>query len=166
MLTFLGERANWTRANCGVSSHLNTTARRVIDIAPTILEGVGIEEPRSVNGTAQTPIQGKSFLASLEDLDTEEHRTSQSFELFANRGMCKDGWWAGSMAFEPWNSNRSDCNPLAAKWELYNLDEDFSQAHNLAQSHHLGSQAGSRHTQRQRRPTGAVSVVGGREKRA
>ncbi|MCO8120904.1 sulfatase-like hydrolase/transferase [Stieleria sp. TO1_6] len=105
----------------------------VIDVAPTILEAAGIEEPRSVNGTAQTPMQGKSFLASLSAPDTKEHRTSQYFELFANRGMYKDGWWAGSMAFEPWNPNRKDFDPLAAKWELYNLDEDFSQAHNLAQ---------------------------------
>ncbi|KAA5544350.1 sulfatase-like hydrolase/transferase [Roseiconus nitratireducens] len=104
----------------------------VIDVAPTILEAAGIEEPRSVNGTAQTPIQGKSFLASLSNPDTEEHRTSQYFELFANRGMYKDGWWAGSMAFEPWNPNRKDFDPLAAEWELYNLEEDFSQANNLA----------------------------------
>jgi arylsulfatase len=107
----------------------------VIDVAPTILEATGIEEPRSVNGTAQTPMQGKSFLASLSNLKAPAHRTSQYFELFANRGMYKDGWWAGSMAFEPWNPDRKDFDPIAAKWELYNLDEDFSQANDLAAKH-------------------------------
>ncbi len=74
----------------------------VIDIAPTILEAASIPEPRSVNGTAQTPIQGKSFLSTLDDAGAEEVRTSQYFEMFVNRGIYKDGWWAASLAFEPW----------------------------------------------------------------
>ncbi|UTF58960.1 arylsulfatase [Gilvimarinus sp. DA14] len=104
----------------------------VIDVAATILDAAGIEEPRSVNGIAQKPIQGRSFLSVLEDEDAEEIRTSQYFEMFVNRGMYKDGWWAGSRSFDPWNPIRNQFNPLEAEWELYNLDEDFSQANNLA----------------------------------
>jgi arylsulfatase A-like enzyme len=104
----------------------------VIDIAPTILEAAGIPEPRSVNGTAQTPIEGRSFLATLTDADADEIRTSQYFEIFANRAIYKDGWWAASLAFEPWHAVRSGYDPFKAKWELYNLDEDFSQANDLA----------------------------------
>jgi len=104
----------------------------VIDIAPTILDAAHIPQPRSVNGTAQTPIQGKSFLSTLNDADAGEIRTSQYFEMFVNRGMYKDGWWAASLAFEPWDPVRGEFDPLKAKWELYNLDEDFSQAKDLA----------------------------------
>ncbi len=104
----------------------------VIDIAPTILDAAGIAEPRSVNGTTQTPIQGKSFLSTLSDPAAAEVRTSQYFEMFANRGIYKDGWWAASLSFEPWDPVRGDFDPFAAKWELYNLDEDFTQAHDLA----------------------------------
>ncbi|WP_216665537.1 arylsulfatase [Pseudoruegeria sp. HB172150] len=104
----------------------------VIDIAPTILEAAGIAEPRSVNGTTQTPIQGKSFLDTLADPDAEEVRTSQYFEMVVNRAMYKDGWWAASLAFEPWDPVRGEFDPLTAEWELYNLDEDFTQASNLA----------------------------------
>ena len=104
----------------------------VIDIAPTILEAAGIAEPRSVNGTAQTPIQGKSFLPTLEAADAGEVRTSQYFEMFVNRAMYKDGWWAGSLAFEPWDPVRGAFDPMTAAWELYNLDEDFTQARDLA----------------------------------
>lgn len=104
----------------------------VIDIAPTILEAAGIPEPRSVNGTAQTPIQGKSFLSTLDDAGAEEVRTSQYFEMFVNRGIYKDGWWAASLAFEPWDPVRGAFDPFKAKWELYNLDEDFSQARDIA----------------------------------
>ncbi len=104
----------------------------VIDIAPTILDAAGISEPRSVNGTAQTPIQGTSFLSTLADADADEVRTSQYFEMVVNRGMYKDGWWAASLAFEPWDPVRGEFDPLKARWELYNLDEDFTQANDVA----------------------------------
>ncbi|WP_145123480.1 arylsulfatase [Rosistilla oblonga] len=104
----------------------------VIDVAATILDAAGIEEPRSVNGTAQKPIEGRSFLSVLEDEDAEEIRTSQYFEMFVNRGIYKDGWWAGSLSFVPWNPNRGEFDPLSAPWELYKLDEDFSQSNDLA----------------------------------
>jgi arylsulfatase A-like enzyme len=111
---------------------MRTQFLHVIDIAPTILDAAGIAEPRSVNGTAQTPMQGKSFLSTLSDPNASEVRTSQYFEMFVNRGMYKDGWWAASLAFEPWDAVRGEFDPFKAKWELYNLDEDFSQAHDIA----------------------------------
>lgn len=104
----------------------------IIDVAPTILAAAGIDEPRSVDGTPQTPIQGRSFLNALVDAKAPEFRTSQYFEMFVNRGMYKDGWWAGSLAFEPWQPERGKFDPMTSKWELYNLDKDFSQAHDLA----------------------------------
>lgn len=114
---------------------VRTQFTHVIDIAPTILEAAGIAEPRMVNGTAQTPIQGKSFLSTLSDGDAAEVRTSQYFELFSNRAMYKDGWWAASMAFEPWAVTRAEFEPITDEWELYNLNEDFSQANNVAAEH-------------------------------
>lgn len=107
----------------------------VIDIVPTILEAARIDEPNNVNGTPQTPIQGRSFLGTLSDGKAPEIRTSQYFEIFANRAMYKDGWWAASLAFEPWQSERTDFDPLTAKWELYDLSKDYSQAHDLAKEH-------------------------------
>ncbi len=111
---------------------LRTQFSHVIDIAPTILDAAGIAEPRSVNGTAQTPMQGKSLLPTLVDANAKEIRTSQYFEMFANRGIYKDGWWAASLAFEPWQPERGAFDPFKAKWELYNLEKDFTQADDLA----------------------------------
>ncbi len=119
-------------ARYGKGGETRTQFLHVIDIAPTILDAAGIAEPRSVNGTAQTPMQGKSFLSTLADPNAPEVRTSQYFEMFVNRGMYKDGWWAASLAFEPWEPERGEFDPLKAKWELYNLDEDFTQAKDLA----------------------------------
>jgi arylsulfatase len=104
----------------------------VIDITPTILEAAGIEAPASVNGTAQKPMDGKSFLKTLTEKAAPEFRTSQYFEMFCNRGIYKDGWWLASLSFEPWQAVRDGYDPFKAKWELYNLDADFSQANDLA----------------------------------
>lgn len=111
---------------------VRTQFLHVIDIAPTILAAAGIPEPRSVNGTKQVPIQGRDFLSTLTDAEADEVRTSQYFEMVSNRGMYKEGWWAASMAFEPWQSVRGDFDPFTAKWELYDLSKDFSQAHDVA----------------------------------
>lgn len=120
-----------TKMKGGKAVHEQFT--HVIDIAPTLLEAAGVPEPRSVNGTAQTPIEGKSFLGTLTDKSAKEVRTSQYFEIFANRGIYKDGWWAASLSFEPWEAERGDYVPFKAKWELYNLDKDFSQSKDLAE---------------------------------
>ncbi|MCB1351928.1 MAG: arylsulfatase [Rhodobacteraceae bacterium] len=122
-------------ARFDAAGEVRTQFLHVIDIAPTILAAAGIAEPRSVNGTVQTPIQGRSFLAALDDAEAPEIRTSQYFEMFVNRAIYQDGWWAGSLAFEPWDPVRGDFDPLSAEWELYNLEEDFSQAENLAAEH-------------------------------
>lgn len=117
------------------SGEVRSQFTHLIDVAPTILAAAGIDEPRSVNGTAQTPMQGRSFLAAIGDAEAPEHRTSQYFEIFANRGMYNDGWWAACLASTPWNPNRDAFDPVAAKWELYNLEDDFSQAHDLSEQH-------------------------------
>jgi len=111
---------------------IRTQFTHVNDIAPTILAAIGIEEPEIVNGVAQKPMEGRSFLASLTDASAPESHTTQYFEMFSNRGIYKDGWWAASMSFEPWQPDRSGYNPFKTKWELYNLTDDFSQANDLA----------------------------------
>jgi arylsulfatase len=103
----------------------------VIDIAPTIYEAVGIHAPTELNGVAQQPIQGVSLVYSFDSAQAAGRRHMQYFELNVNRAMYQDGWWAASMASIPWASG-GEPNPDTLAWELYNLDADFSQAHNLA----------------------------------
>jgi arylsulfatase len=59
-------------------------------------------------------------------------RKTQYFELGCNRGLYHDGWMASSTSFVPWDPNRQEWDPDKAVWELYNIDEDFSQANDLA----------------------------------
>jgi hypothetical protein len=51
-----------------------------------------------------------------------------------SRGIYQDGWWAGSFNHLPWPTDRSTFNsqPDPKPWELYHLDDDYSQAHNVA----------------------------------
>ncbi len=44
----------------------------VIDVAPTMLEAAGLPEPRVVNGTPQTPIQGVSMVYAFDDAKATE----------------------------------------------------------------------------------------------
>jgi arylsulfatase A-like enzyme len=111
---------------------LRSQFTHTIDIVPTIYDVCGITAPRELNGIQQKPIEGTSFAATFTNAKAPEHRTTQYFEMGVNRGIYHDGWFAGAMSFEPWNPNRANFDPDKQKWELYNIDEDFSQAHDLA----------------------------------
>lgn len=105
----------------------------VTDVAPTVLEAAGLPFPTSVNGTVQTPFAGTSFVYSFEDANAPETHTTQYFEMFGNRGIYHDGWTASSRHSIPWLM--AELPPLEDDvWELYHVDEDFSQANNLAES--------------------------------
>jgi arylsulfatase len=118
----------------------------VIDVGPTILEVVGIPEPKIVDGIEQEPMDGTSFQYTFDDVAAEERHTMQYFEMLGNRAMYKDGWWAASRLDRiPWDLSPetlakfgpdSDWDPdRDTGWELYDLSKDFSQAHNIADQH-------------------------------
>jgi arylsulfatase A-like enzyme len=110
---------------------LRTQFSHVIDIAPTILEAVKLPEPKSVNGTPQTPMSGTSLLYSFNDAKAKERHTTQYFEIFGNRAMYHEGWFARTIHRAPWETR--DLPPLTSDtWELYNVREDFSLADNVA----------------------------------
>ena len=109
-------------------SHVN-------DIAPTILAAAGIEMPASVNGVSQLPMDGSSMLASFASADAPEFHPTQFFEVFGNRAIYHEGWMASARHDRlPWSVGlaNQESNFDDDTWELYNLEEDFSQAHDLA----------------------------------
>ncbi len=124
---------------------LRTQFTHVIDVAPTILEAAGIPQPKSVDGIAQMPMHGTSFVYTFDDAKAPSRHTQQYFEIFGNRAMYKDGWIACSrIDRSPWRLDPnqmkkvgpgSGWDPDKDKWELYNLDEDFSQAEDVAAKH-------------------------------
>lgn len=106
----------------------------VIDVAPTIYEAVGVPFPDILNGVAQKPLEGVSMVYTFDAADAPGRRRLQYFEMFINRGLYHDGWWAASRVNIPWEGNPTPANPDTAVWELYHLDEDFTQANDLAAS--------------------------------
>lgn len=106
----------------------------VTDIVPTIYEVCGITAPVELNGVEQKPIEGASFAYtfSKDSTNAKGRHETQYFELAVNRGIYDHGWMASAISFEPWNPNRPSFDPDKQKWELYNIDSDFSQANDLA----------------------------------
>ena len=102
----------------------------VIDIAPTVLEAAGLPEPKTVNGITQTPIEGVSMLYSFNDAQAKDRHTNQYFEIFGNRAIYNDGWFAGTIHRAAWERE-----PRATlendTWELYDTRSDFSLANDL-----------------------------------
>jgi arylsulfatase A-like enzyme len=103
-----------------------------IDIAPTILEIVKVDQPSMVNGVAQKPMEGVSMVYTFDQPRAKSKRTTQYFEILANRGIYHDGWFASCMRAVPWDSVRKPVDLNALPWELYNLEKDFTQSENLA----------------------------------
>jgi arylsulfatase A-like enzyme len=110
---------------------LRSQFSHVIDVAPTILQAANLPEPKTVNGTPQTPIEGTSMLYSFNDASAKERHTTQYFEIFGNRAIYNDGWLARTIHRAPWQTLKQQ--PLESDvWDLYNVREDFSLSKNLA----------------------------------
>ena len=109
-----------------------TQFHHVIDVVPTILEATHIPAPKEVNGITQKPIEGVSMLYSFDDANAKDKRQTQYFEMFTNRAIYDDGWVAASRFGVPWDSASRYGDFEDAPWELYNVDEDFSESNDLA----------------------------------
>ncbi|MCB2075336.1 MAG: arylsulfatase [Novosphingobium sp.] len=108
----------------------------VVDVAPTVLEAANIPAPRQVYGVEQQPYDGISLLDSLSDCQARKPR-SQYFELAGKIGYFENGWFLSQDDHRtPWNHSPPKSVDLSKlSWELYNLDEDFSQSRNIAARH-------------------------------
>jgi arylsulfatase len=108
----------------------------IIDIVPTILEASGIRAPEMVDGIKQKPIEGMSMVYTWDkaNANAPSKRDTQYFEMFCNRGIYHDGWYACTTPpAPPWLLGKAEMPPIDDyKWELYNIAEDYSQNDDLA----------------------------------
>ncbi len=96
------------------------------DIAATILDVAGVGMPEEVAGVPQIPMAGVSLTDTLTDPDAKPDRDVQYMEMLGHRGIWMDGWKAVTLHRR---GKRFDDD----RWELYNLDEDFSECDDLAE---------------------------------
>jgi arylsulfatase len=108
----------------------------VIDIAPTILEAVGVPEPDEVDGIEQNPMDGVSMLYTFaeENADAPSTRKTQYFEIAGDHAIYHDGWILSTKVMRvPWdNSGTADKHPANWPWELYDLSKDWTQYNDVA----------------------------------
>jgi arylsulfatase len=113
---------------------IRTQFTHLIDIVPTILEAANLPTPKTVDGVPQKPLDGVSFMSTFNDSNAKPVRTRQYFEVFSNRAIYDNGWIAAAQHTFPWRQDYAPGNWDNDKWELYNIDNDFSESNDLAAS--------------------------------
>jgi len=92
----------------------------VIDIAPTVLQAIGLPEPKVVVGY------------SFDDANAKERHTTQYFEIAGNRAIYDKGWFARTIHKAPWEDKPRRPLQDNSAWQLYDVRKDFSLANDLA----------------------------------
>jgi arylsulfatase A-like enzyme len=102
--------------------------QHVTDIAPTVLDVLGVGAPESIGGVAQLPMNGVSIAPTFPSASAQGLKTTQYFEMLGNRAIWHEGWKAVTY-HAPGTSFDDDV------WELYHVESDFSECHDLAAQH-------------------------------
>lgn len=113
-------------------NEVRTQFSHVIDVAPTILQAIGLPEPKSVNGVKQIPMHGTSLVYAFEDAKAPERHKTQYFEIAGNRAIYHDGWFARTIHKAPWEGKPRRSLQDNSAWELFNVGADFSLSNDLA----------------------------------
>ena len=105
----------------------------VTDLMVTALDVTGTTFMEEIDGVKQMPVDGISLAYSFNQADAASARTEQYYEQLGNRAMYKDGWKAVTIHGNrmPWVIAGTFSFDKDV-WELYNLNEDYSETDNLA----------------------------------
>jgi len=118
----------------GISAHgeVRDNYVSVCDITPTVYDLLGITPPGTVKGIAQKPLDGVSFKAALGDPAADTGKRTQFYTMLGTRGIWHEGWFASTVhAACPAGWSHFD----ADRWELFHIENDRSQCHDLAAEH-------------------------------
>jgi arylsulfatase len=99
-----------------------------IDLVPTILDALGVEPPETIAGHAQSRFDGVSMRYSFDAATLPSARETQFFSMLGSRSIWHDGWKAVTThpTLSGWSNFAKDT------WELYHVDVDRSELHDLA----------------------------------
>lgn len=128
---------SWPRA-IKADKTIRSQFHHVNDIVPTIYDVLGIKAPKVVDGVKQIPIDGISMKYTFNDAATKGRKGPQYAEVMGDRGIYSpDGWFASAWGPRiPWvpglPKGIEKWSPDNDTWQLYNLNQDYSQANDLA----------------------------------
>lgn len=97
----------------------------ISDLAPTLLDLVGVAPLTSRHDTSVKPMTGRSFVPTLRSADAPAQRTEAVYEMIGHRGFYRDGWEVVTL-HRPWTAFDD------GEWELYDLTSDRTELHDLA----------------------------------
>ncbi|HRE03442.1 MAG TPA: sulfatase-like hydrolase/transferase, partial [Ilumatobacteraceae bacterium] len=80
----LGDLGRGDEGGAGRTRHQYVHA---IDVAPTLLDLIGIEPPSHINGIAQSPHDGVSVAATLRDPTAPDRHVTQYYEMLGSRAI-------------------------------------------------------------------------------
>jgi arylsulfatase len=100
----------------------------VSDLSPTMLEVLGVGLPKTMNGVDQMPLHGTPMTYTFAGASAPTKKKVQHFEMLGHRGIVADGWKAVTLHL-PRTTMDQDV------WELYDLNNDFSESNDLAAAH-------------------------------
>jgi arylsulfatase A-like enzyme len=107
---------------------LRAQYHHVTDVVPTVLELLGVEAPAEYRGVPQLPIHGVSMAYTLDAPEAPTRKQVQYYEMLGDRAIWHQGWKAVT-------KHETGDDFEADRWELYHLDDDYSECHDLAEQH-------------------------------
>jgi len=114
---------------------IRTQYSHVIDILPTTLDLVGVQAPEEIRGIKQQPIEGTSLAYSIDDAKAPTRHTVQYYYIFGSRSIYDHGWKA-ELAYPNSFITGIETPPFDENaWELYNLNEDYTERIDLAKKY-------------------------------
>jgi arylsulfatase A-like enzyme len=113
---------------------IRTQYSHVIDVLPTTLDLVGIKAPQRIKGIEQQPIEGTSLAYSIDDAKAPSRHTLQYYYIFGARSIYHDGWKAELAYPNSFITGNAQSKQVFDEnaWELYNLNEDYTERIDLA----------------------------------
>lgn len=121
---------------------LRTQFHHAIDITPTALDVTGMTAPDTVKGVPQKPVEGQSMRYTFAEPETPTTKSVQYFEMNGQRALWQDGWKAVAHhdpMLTPLLVLTGEAERVtdfdADEWELYHLDTDWNEVHDLAAEH-------------------------------
>lgn len=106
----------------------------VTDVAPTLIDLAGLQQPATFAGHAILPFQGHSLVPVLSGSQGEVRQPNEAVgtELFYRRALRKGDWKAVYLPASGTTYPRDAFG--TGQWQLFNVAKDPAEAHDLAQS--------------------------------